>query len=113
MRGLLPECRNSRAHILSPATSYGSQAWQLLPELHRCGADAVITSKRTYDAFQGTELEARDLRVWLVESPAARCDSEKLNPHSGTPQELLHGWGVDTVIVSGCMTHFCSETTAR
>ncbi len=31
---------------------YGSPAWQLLPELHREPGDHVITSKRTYDAFQ-------------------------------------------------------------
>lgn len=31
---------------------YGSTAWQLLPELHREPGDHVITSKRTYDAFQ-------------------------------------------------------------
>ncbi|KAI7844727.1 hypothetical protein COHA_001814 [Chlorella ohadii] len=36
---------------------YGSPAWQLLPELHREPGDHVITSKRTYDAFQGTELQ--------------------------------------------------------
>lgn len=34
----------------------GSPAWQLLPELHRRRDDTFITSKRTYDAFYGTEL---------------------------------------------------------
>lgn len=63
---------------------YGSPAWRLLPELQREEGDAIITSKRTYDAFQGTEL-----------------------------QELLSAAGVDTVIISGVMTHFCCETTAR
>eukprot|EP00887_Chlorella_sp_A99_P006641 scaffold3.g6641.t1 len=51
---------------------YGSPAWRLLPELQREEGDAIITSKRTYDAFQGTEL-----------------------------QELLSAAGVDTVIISG------------
>lgn len=44
----------------------------------------VITSKRTYDAFQGTELEG-----------------------------LLRRRGVDAVIVGGVMTNLCCETTAR
>ena len=34
--------------------SYGSPAWQLLPELHRTPGDKVIDSKRTYDAFQAS-----------------------------------------------------------
>ncbi|KAL4424380.1 hypothetical protein ABPG75_001681 [Micractinium tetrahymenae] len=63
---------------------WGSPAWQLLPELHRKPADHVIQSKRTYDAFQGTEL-----------------------------LELLQGHGCDTLVVGGVMTNLCCETTAR
>jgi nicotinamidase-related amidase len=63
---------------------HGSPAWQLLPELHREPGDHVITSKRTYDAFQGTEL-----------------------------QERLQRHGCDTVIIGGVMTNLCCETTAR
>ena len=36
----------------SARRSYGAPAWQLLPELRRQPGDHVITSKRTYDAFQ-------------------------------------------------------------
>ena len=46
--------------------------------------DAIITSKQTYDAFQGTEL-----------------------------QHTLDVKGVDTVIVCGVVTNLCCETTAR
>lgn len=62
----------------------GSHAWQLLPELRRQLGDHVIRSKRTYDAFQGTEL-----------------------------LELLQGHGCDTLVVGGVMTNLCCETTAR
>ena len=68
-----------------PSPRYGSPAWQLLPELRRHpGQDAVITSKRTYDAFQGTDL-----------------------------LQLLQRLGCGTVIVGGVMTNLCCETTAR
>ncbi|KAL4420862.1 hypothetical protein ABPG77_002821 [Micractinium sp. CCAP 211/92] len=62
----------------------GSPAWELLPELYRLPDDPVIQSKRTYDAFQGTELLG-----------------------------LLEERGCDTLVVGGVMTNLCCETTAR
>lgn len=62
----------------------GSPEWHLLLELHRQHGDHIIHSKRTYDAFQGTELA-----------------------------ELLQQRGCDTLVVGGVMTNLCCETTAR
>ena len=62
----------------------GSASWQLLPGLGTQPADHILTSKRTYDAFHATELQA-----------------------------LLEANGVDSVIVCGVMTNLCCETTAR
>lgn len=63
----------------------GTKEWQLLPGLHsEWGHDTFITSKRTYDAFHGTEL-----------------------------LEVLRQWHVKQVAICGCLTNCCCETTAR
>lgn len=60
-------------------------AWQFLPGLDvDAGRDTVIDEKRTYDAFYETRL-----------------------------QSLLQARGVRAVVVGGCMTELCCETTAR
>ncbi len=61
----------------------GTSRAQLIPELHR-GPDDVVVLKRRYSSFVGTDLEA-----------------------------ILHTAGVRTVVISGLMTSFCCETTAR
>ena len=55
---------------------YGSKAWELLEELKRPPGAYSITSKRTYDAFQGTELK-----------------------------EILDNHNIDTLIIGGVMTN--------
>lgn len=67
-----------------PSDRRGSASWQLVEDLGTQPADHILTSKRTYDAFQGTEL-----------------------------QGLLDERGVDAVLVCGVMTNLCCETTAR
>ena len=61
----------------------GAKGLEVLPELLRDG-DEVISTKRTYDSFYQTDLEYR-----------------------------LRGRRRDTVIVTGTMTNFCCEATAR
>eukprot|EP01104_Vermistella_antarctica_P017304 TRINITY_DN6105_c0_g1_i2.p1 TRINITY_DN6105_c0_g1~~TRINITY_DN6105_c0_g1_i2.p1 ORF type:complete len:201 (+),score=28.60 TRINITY_DN6105_c0_g1_i2:43-603(+) len=68
--------------------SRDSEDWQLLPELHTGGPNHPLVehlrSKTTYDSFHGTGLE-----------------------------EKLRALGVSCVIVCGCVTNLCCETTAR
>lgn len=110
---------------------YGSTAWQLLPELHREPGDYVITSKRTYDAFQvscerqpGWHCSCQwQCTAWYHMSLPCSCCACcahitalcVLPPmRQGTElQELLQRHGCDTVIVGGVMTNLCCETTAR
>nr|XP_010918379.1 nicotinamidase 2 [Elaeis guineensis]XP_010918380.1 nicotinamidase 2 [Elaeis guineensis]XP_010918381.1 nicotinamidase 2 [Elaeis guineensis] len=61
----------------------GTPESELLPDLGRRPGDRVV-EKSTYSAFAGTGLE-----------------------------EILHGTGVEEVIVTGVMTNLCCETTAR
>ncbi|GMK56791.1 hypothetical protein CspeluHIS016_0306310 [Cutaneotrichosporon spelunceum] len=62
-----------------------SAAWELLPALTRAAKDDVLVQdKDTYDAFLHTGLE-----------------------------EVLRGRGVTRVLVTGVLTNFCCETTAR
>lgn len=55
----------------------------LASSLNLCGKEKII-NKTTYDAFWNTELES-----------------------------ILRDCGVKQVLISGCMTHLCCETTAR
>lgn len=61
----------------------GSPGLQVMDELVR-GGDYLITTKRTYDSFYGTDLEMQ-----------------------------LRSRGRDTIIVTGTMTNYCCEATAR
>src|SRR5271170_5907908 len=61
----------------------GSPGLQFMGELVREG-DYLITTKRTYDSFYGTDLEMQ-----------------------------LRSRGRDTIIVTGTMTNYCCEATAR
>lgn len=61
----------------------GSEGVEIIPELYRPG-DQVIENKRTYCAFHQTDLDYR-----------------------------LRAHRRDTVIVTGTMTNFCCEATAR
>jgi len=61
----------------------GSPGLQIMDELVRDG-DYLIATKRTYDAFCGTDLEMQ-----------------------------LRSRGRDTIIVTGTMTNYCCEATAR
>jgi nicotinamidase-related amidase len=63
----------------------GTWEWQLVPGLH-CDPerDIRITSKRTYDAFRGTELLS-----------------------------VLRQMGVTQLAIAGVLTNVCCETTAR
>jgi nicotinamidase-related amidase len=70
--------------LLLPGLRYGSKNWELLPELAIEEGDIVLDEKCTYDMFHNTRL-----------------------------QQLLDGWGINTVIISGVMTNLCCETTAR
>lgn len=70
-----------------PANSIaiGSAAWKFLPEIEAAKHDAVLVSpKNSYDAFINTDLE-----------------------------EILRDRGVEKVVISGCLTDFCCETTAK
>lgn len=62
----------------------GSPDWEIVPNLQICTKDCAIVQKSTYDAFIGTELE-----------------------------DLLEERGVKRVVVVGCMTDCCVDTTAR
>ena len=61
----------------------GTPRVELIPELHAEPHDVVVV-KRRYSAFRGTDLEA-----------------------------VLHTAGVRALVISGLMTSFCCETTAR
>jgi nicotinamidase-related amidase len=61
----------------------GSAGWQLLPELERHAEDAVL-EKSACDSFLETELDA-----------------------------LLQRRGVTDLIITGCATDFCVDTTVR
>ncbi len=56
---------------------------QIIHQLEPTDHDVVMT-KNTYDAFHNTELEKR-----------------------------LLDWGIDQVLITGCLTHLCCETAAR
>jgi nicotinamidase-related amidase len=62
---------------------HGTDAWKLHPEVADCRHDAII-DKSLPGSFTGTNLDA-----WLRER------------------------GIDTVTISGYMTHMCCDTTAR
>uniref|UniRef100_A0A0G4HNN8 Isochorismatase-like domain-containing protein n=1 Tax=Chromera velia CCMP2878 TaxID=1169474 RepID=A0A0G4HNN8_9ALVE len=64
----------------------GSTDWSLLPQIEKAAGTHAhrVTSKTQYDAFIGTELEAE-----------------------------LKSQDVRVVVVCGCVTNFCCETTAR
>lgn len=62
----------------------GSNNWKLVDGLNVTTDDTIIDEKKTYDAFYQTRLKS-----------------------------LLDERGVDTVIISGVLTQFCCETTAR
>jgi nicotinamidase-related amidase len=62
---------------------HGSPGLQIMDELVREG-DYLITTKRTYDSFYGTDLDMQ-----------------------------LRSRGRDTIIVTGTMTNYCCEATAR
>jgi nicotinamidase-related amidase len=61
----------------------GSSAWELLPELQIEPSDEIV-EKTACDSFLETRLE-----------------------------ELLRGRGVDEVVIVGCATDFCVDTTVR
>ena len=63
---------------------YGSDDWQLIPQLNVCNGDIIIDEKRRYDAFHGTPL-----------------------------QDILHQLAVNTVVIAGVVSNLCCETTAR
>lgn len=65
---------------------WGSQDWQLIPEIDAAvmAEDTLIQEKTTYDAFIGTPL-----------------------------QEKLEAAGTKSLVVCGCMTNLCCETTTR
>ncbi len=62
----------------------GSDDWKLLPDLDVAPNEVILDEKRTYDAFYQTRLKS-----------------------------LLDEQQIDTVIISGVLTQFCCETTAR
>ena len=64
-----------------------SDDWKIVEDLEKLiddSRDIVITDKTRYDAFYNTSLKSE-----------------------------LDGLNVDTVVITGCMTHLCCETTAR
>lgn len=69
---------------LEDMIKYGSEDWQLIPQLNVCSSDIIIDEKRRYDAFHGTPL-----------------------------QDILHQLAVNTVVICGVVTNLCCETTAR
>lgn len=62
----------------------GSHDWELLSNLDVAPNEIILDEKKTYDAFYQTRLKS-----------------------------LLDEQNVDTVIISGVLTQFCCETTAR
>ena len=62
---------------------YGSDGWQILPEMHKKDSDIII-EKTCCDAFCKTDLE-----------------------------EQLSKMGVKELIITGCCTDFCLDTTIR
>lgn len=62
----------------------GAHNWKLVDGLNIQPSDTIIDEKKTYDAFYQTRLKS-----------------------------LLDELNVDTVIISGVLTQFCCETTAR
>jgi nicotinamidase-related amidase len=64
-------------------TEQGTQGWQLLPELDRADQDIIVT-KKACDSFYETML----------------------------PQ-ILDGLNAKRLIISGCATDFCVDTTVR
>lgn len=71
------------APVLGGALAEGSPGVEVSRDLLEPG-DYVVRTKYTYNAFSGTELDAR-----------------------------LRGHGVRTVIVTGTLTNYCCESTAR
>ncbi len=65
------------------ALKYGSDGWQILPEMHKKDSDIII-EKTCCDAFCKTDLE-----------------------------EQLGKMGVKELIITGCCTDFCLDTTIR
>lgn len=61
----------------------GTPGWEFLPELEQRKTDSVV-EKAACDSFCRTELEA-----------------------------LLRGLGIDTLLITGCCTDFCVDTTLR
>lgn len=61
----------------------GSEGWQLLPSLDRAASDEVV-EKSACDSFLETQLDA-----------------------------LLAARGIDEVVIVGCATDFCVDTTVR
>jgi len=77
---------DSKAYCVPPlevVLGEGAPGRQVAPELLGEG-DRIIGTKYTYNAFFGTELHSQ-----------------------------LHGLGVRTVIITGTLTNFCCEATAR
>ena len=62
---------------------HGSEAWELIDEVHVQASDTIIDKNR-YSAFFGTELD-----------------------------DLLKTAGVEDLIITGVLTNCCCETTAR
>jgi nicotinamidase-related amidase len=62
----------------------GSHNWELLSNLDVASNEIILDEKTTYDAFYQTRLKS-----------------------------LLDEQNIDTVIISGVLTQFCCETTAR
>lgn len=62
----------------------GSPGSEIYPEIAPTATEPVIKTKHRYDAFYGTDLDI-----------------------------ILRNLGVDTVIISGCMTNYCCDSTAR
>ena len=62
----------------------GSHNWELLSNLDVAPTEIILDEKTTYDAFYQTRLKS-----------------------------ILDEYHVDTVIISGVLTQFCCETTAR
>jgi ureidoacrylate peracid hydrolase len=67
----------------TPLFVEGTEAVDLVPEMRPNAGDLVVTKTR-YSAFVNTDLDS-----------------------------LLRGRGVDTVVVSGLMTNYCCDATAR
>lgn len=66
--------------------AWGTEDWQLIPEISAAleSEDTLIQEKTTYDAFIGTPL-----------------------------QQELESAGAEAIVICGCMTNLCCETTTR